>query len=105
MESGSEQMAERERCSQSRVGILASTGCGHTALSSNVARGGLGYGTASGDVLDVNQWASVCVDRGWVELEQSHFGVLPRLFKRSQRQRCGRKQASVIQTIASNCSV
>ena len=43
-----------ERCLQSRVGALASTWCGNTLLSCNVARGWLGYCTASSNVLDVN---------------------------------------------------
>lgn len=65
------------RCSQSRVGVLASSSCGNSVLGSNVARGGLGYSATGSNVLDVHQWACLRVDRGRVELEKTDLGVLP----------------------------
>lgn len=67
------------RCSQSRVGILASTGRRLAVLGCNVTRGRLSYRAASSDILNVNQWACFGVHRGRVELEESDFGVLPGL--------------------------
>lgn len=73
-----------QKCSQSRVGVLAGSRRWHPLLRGNVARGGLRYRTTSRDVLNMHQWAHICVDRGRIKLEQSHLGILPGLWSKTK---------------------